>query len=105
MGQDPRNGSDDLDLARFPPVTAYPAQRDQPPLPTSPVDRRLWMQEVIRASLAIFLGLLFFLVIILAFVSTRPFDQIRELLEIFVPVIVTLLGTVTTFYYIDRKRD
>jgi len=65
----------------------------------------LWIQEIVRAGLTILLGLLLFLIIILAFLSSRPFDQIRELLEIFVPVIVALLGTVATFYYIDRKRD
>ncbi len=105
MSQDPRNGNDDLDLTNLPPITAHPAQRGQPPAPTSPVDRRLWVQEVIRASLAILLGFLLLLVILLAFLSGRPFDQTRELLEIFVPVIVTLLGTVVTFYYIERKRD
>jgi len=104
MRQSPRDG-EDLDLTDLPPITGHPAQHGLPPAPTTPTERRLWVQELVRAGLAIFFGLLLLIVIALGFLSSRPFDQIRELLEIFVPVIVTLLGTAVTFYYIDRKHD
>jgi len=59
---------------------------------------------MVRAGLAIALFLLLLVVIILGFLSSRPFDQTRELFEISVPVLVALLGTAMTFYYIDRDR-
>jgi len=100
------NGRDDedLDLTNLPPVTSHPSQRGLPPVPTDPTDQRLLVQEMVRAGLAIALFLLLLVVIILGFLSSRPFDQTRELFEISVPVLVALLGTAMTFYYIDRDR-
>lgn len=102
MGQDPRNPTDqELSVG---PITSYQVPPTLPPVPTSPVERRLFIQELVRAGLAIVLALILLIVILLAFLSIRPFNEIRELLEIFVPVLVTLLGGSGTFYYIDRDR-
>ncbi len=80
MRQSPRDG-EDLDLTDLPPITGHPAQHGLPPAPTTPTERRLWVQELVRAGLAIFFGLLLLIVIALGFLSSRPSPQARHHLE------------------------
>jgi hypothetical protein len=84
--------------------------RDVAPLtpglpPTRPTERRLFVQELTRAAVALATIVLLFVVVILAFAKAATWDEARTLLDIFVPVISALVGGCVGFYFAERHHD
>jgi hypothetical protein len=62
------------------------------------------MQEVARAFLGFAGVALLFLIVIFAFIRTSNWNEMRDFLDIIVPVIGTLLGAIAGFYFAERRR-
>jgi hypothetical protein len=74
-------------------------------LELTPQSLRLFVQEFVRAGLAISFVLLLALVIVLGFleVGTSSWNDAKEYLQILVPVLGALLGSATGFYFGTRR--
>ncbi len=70
-----------------------------------PLNRRLFVQELVRAGLSLSLLMLLGVVIVLAFieVGSRSWTDAKELLDVVVPALMGLLGTAMGFYFGSRK--
>ncbi len=86
-------------------IEPYAHPRGRPPAPTTPTTRRLLVQEVVRSLFAGILALCLLGTIIGAFIGiyTGHWTETRELLDIVLPVLGALLGSVATFYFIERR--
>ena len=70
-----------------------------------PQNRRLLVQEFVRAALAFSLVLLTALVVVLAFtkVGTGAWADTKEFLDVVVPALIALLGSALGFYFGSRS--
>ena len=80
------------------------AIRHAPP-PTIRAERRLLVQEITRASMALTGIVLLFIIVIFAFSRATTWEETRTVLDIFVPVIGALVGACAGFYFADRHHD
>jgi hypothetical protein len=74
-------------------------------LELKPQSTRLFVQEMVRAGLALSFVVLFAVVIVLGFleVGTSSWTDAKEFLQILVPVLGALLGSATGFYFGTRR--
>lgn len=70
-----------------------------------PQNRRLLVQELVRAGLAFSLVVLLGLVIILGFakLGTKAWTNTKEFLDVIFPALIALLGSAMGFYFGSRK--
>ena len=69
------------------------------------VGRRLFIQEVVRAGLAVVFALFFLLTIIWAFVnvSGENWANTKELLQVLLPAETAILGAAVGFYFGSQR--
>lgn len=67
--------------------------------------RRLLVQEVVRAGLAMSLLVLLAIVIVLGFgkVGTTDWAKAKEFLDVIIPALIALLGSAMGFYFGSRR--
>jgi hypothetical protein len=75
------------------------------PVTLHPLNRRLLVQELVRAGLSLSLLLLLGLVVVLAFdkVGTKAWPDAKEFLDVVIPGFIGLLGTAMGFYLGSRR--
>jgi hypothetical protein len=91
-------------------VAARPLTQDvvgdaRPQLVTEP--RRLWVQELVRASYALILVVIFGITVWAAFIGANSanWPNFKELLQVLLPAETALLGSAAGFYFGSRQRD
>lgn len=75
------------------------------PVTLHPLNRRLLVQELVRAGLSLSLLMLLGLIVVLAFtkVGTKAWPDAKEFLDVVVPGFIGLLGTAMGFYFGSRR--
>jgi hypothetical protein len=104
-GEEDRGSGEKDPKGSAPPLPGGEVQAPRERIELTSQTTRLFLQEIVRAGLALSFVVLLALVIILAFhdIKSKAWPNVREALEILVPTLSGLIGAATGFYFGTRR--